>query len=413
MDDLTLLRELGAERADEDPRARAAAWRALEARFEVEIAAGGEPASADGTRPSAAEAYAAETWRTRRSRRRGILALGGIAAAACAVAAILLLGSSSTAPPAAAAVLHQTAAVAAASNKPAPVPGPGQFLYTKTKVAELQGWLPGGPADQGLASKQRGAFNAVLPILNEDWVGPDGSGRSRETVGTPRFTQPGERARWKKEGSRLPQRFDPQGQRELAAELSGGGPVLKAHRGVYDVAIPKQKNFKAAITDGTPSLKGLPTHPEALRRAVEHNQAPGLEPVPTADKGHLDREETISGLFVLLNNPNATPALRAAAFNALAELPGIELRTDATDLAGRKGDAITYDERKSGTREEYIFDPDTSQVLGINYVLVDPSKMAPDKALPAGTVLRDTAFLEGRVVDSTHRPSGTQIARGE
>jgi len=33
MDDLTLLRSFGAERADDDPRARAAAWRALEARF--------------------------------------------------------------------------------------------------------------------------------------------------------------------------------------------------------------------------------------------------------------------------------------------------------------------------------------------------------------------------------------------
>lgn len=57
--------------------------------------------------------------------------------------------------------------------------------------------------------------------------------------------------------------------------------------------------------------------------------------------------------------------------------------------------------------------PDTSQVLGINYVLVDPSKMSQDKALPAGTVLRDTAYLGAGIVDSTHQRPGAQIARGE
>jgi hypothetical protein len=39
--------------------------------------------------------------------------------------------------------------------------------------------------------------------------------------------------------------------------------------------------------------------------------------------------------------------------------------------------------------------------------------MSPDKALPAGTVLRDTAYLGAGIVDSTHQRPGAQIARGE
>ena len=84
MDDLTLIRDFRAEHDDGDPRARAAAWRELEARL--------EPASVPQTGPA-------------RSPRRGILALAGVGALAAIVAGILAIGSGPAAEPAAAQVL--------------------------------------------------------------------------------------------------------------------------------------------------------------------------------------------------------------------------------------------------------------------------------------------------------------------
>jgi hypothetical protein len=89
MDDLTLIRNFRAERADDDPRARDAARRALEARFD----------SASTISPAPPT----------RSPRRGLVALAGAGAIGAIAAAILVLSSGPTAEPAAAEVLRQAA----------------------------------------------------------------------------------------------------------------------------------------------------------------------------------------------------------------------------------------------------------------------------------------------------------------
>jgi hypothetical protein len=100
----------------------------------------------------------------------------------------------------------------------------------------------------------------------------------------------------------------------------------------------------------------------------------------------------------ILSEPIASPALRAAAFNALAEIPGIGFERDVADGAGRRGDAIAWT-RERGFGHEFIFDPHTARMLAQVEVLFN-AKAAEIPQVPDGTVFRETAYLQSRIVDS-------------
>jgi hypothetical protein len=381
MDDLTLMRSFRAERVEEVPEARADAWRALEARFEM-ASAGTAPAPASARR------------RGLLSRRRRVLAFGGTTAMAALLAGVLVLSSGPTAQPAAAEILHKTA-VAAAAEEPVASPGPGQYFYRKFKRLELQGWVPG--ADGADASTTMGtpatgpgaaeAFTALVPTTQEWWDAPEGAGRVREVAGTPQFLMSDERTRWEAAGSILPAPF-------------GSGS------GVVDTEHPRMKGFHL------PDTTSLPTDPETLRQAVESHGIRGGEFDPDGPAGR-----TIAGLFdILAEGISTTPQLRAAAFNALAELPGIKVDTGASDFLGREGDAIRLVDDRTGSGTEFIFDPGTSELLAGREFVSDPRKWIPRhipqgeqenpswKGISAGLTIRETAYLGSGVVGSTHEP---------
>lgn len=395
MDDLTLLRSFRTERADGDPRPRAAAWRALEARFD--LASPSAPAS------------------TTRSPRRVLLVLAGATAIAAAIAGILVLSSGPTAQPAAAEILHQTAAVAASSDAPTspPLPGPGQFFYTKFKRLELEGWIPvdSASADEPLGMRggvldRPGAFNALMPTTQESWLAPDGAGRTRELAGTPRFLTNEEQRRWEAAGSRLPPPFDPEYQQKYKA--TAYPDALELRWGVVDTEHAALKGFHF------PDTSSLPTEPEALRHAVEGNRisVSGFNLMyPSAKR--LDAKEASAELInILLEGNPMTPQLRAAIFNALAELPSIKVDTDATDSLGRRGYAISSIDPRTGGGEEFIFDPNTSEVLAQRSFIGDARGDSAWKGLPSGLTIRETAYLDSGVVDSTHETAaGAEGAR--
>lgn len=393
MDDLTLMRSFRSERVKQDPVVRAAARRALEARF--------EPATAG------APALAASAPRRRLFSRNRILVFATATALAAVVAGIVVVCSGPTAQPAAAEVLRETAAVAAAADGPTPVPDPGQFLYMKTKRVELQEWVPGEytasggglipdtSTPQGRELSQHEPFVAFVPWQEEEWMSRDEPSRSRWVIATPRFLSSAERSRWQKAGSPLPAPFG--GRKE--ARGFPGGHVVEARRGVMDVETVSGHGFR--------DFSSLPREPKALRLAVEHRQ--GGKP--------LDNGQVIAELWDILDKPNGTPALRAAVFGALAEEPGMELDRDASDLVGRPGYAVSYenqgasDSQQAGIRVEYIFDPETSALLGRREVVTDPQEVFPAKdrqlfpwqqRIAAGTVRREVAYLGAGIVDSAH-----------
>jgi hypothetical protein len=290
------------------------------------------------------------------------------------------------------------AALAAETSEPqveAP-PGPGQFLYTKTIEVHLEAWDPGGPS--GSRTKPRyftdrqlgadGAMPALVPTLKEMWTAPDGTTRERETLGRVTFLSRADQGFWEEAGSPPPFAYDPD-EHDVGRDGSGR-PVKdfasKAFRGRHEFSYMSR-------------LSGLPTEPEALRLAVE-NRRGGSSPVDPSPADSARGGATVERLLNILGEPLASPALRAAAFNALAEIPGIGVERDVTDAAGRKGDAISWvGERGFGRR--FIFDPHTGKILA-RAEMIFGRKYAEEKGVPPETAFRETAYLRSGIVDSTH-----------
>jgi hypothetical protein len=293
-----------------------------------------------------------------------------------------------------AADLRQTGNVAAASDSEVEAPpGRGQFLYAKTEVTELQGWLPKG---HGKGSKTHpryfvpindpSARYALVPTLKEVWTAPDGRTHVLETLGQVEFFSDTDQRHWEEAGSPPPFAFDPS-EHEVGRD-SSGRPLkdfaAKAFRGRHEFSYMSK-------------LSQLPTKPEALRLAVEHRAGRGstVDPSPAES---VRGGATVERLLEILGEPIASPALRAAAFNALAEIPGIGFERNVADGAGRRGDAISW-VRERGFGRRYIFDPHTARVLADAEVLFN-AKAAGYPGVPDGTVFRETSYLQSGIVDS-------------
>jgi hypothetical protein len=275
-------------------------------------------------------------------------------------------------------------------------PGPGQYLYTKTMQVHLEAWDPDGPAS-GSRSKPRyftdrqlGADNAMpalVPTRKQVWTALDGTTRERETLGRVAFLSGTDQRRWEEAGSPPPFAYDPN---EHNVDYDGSGRAVKEYA---------SKSFRGRHEFTYMSrLSRLPTEPEALRLAIEHRRGTSspLDPSPAnSPRGGA----TVERLLEILSEPITSPALRAAAFNALAEIPGIGFERDVVDGAGRRGDAIGW-VRESGFGRRFIFDPHTGKVLAEAEMIFGP-KATGDYGAPAGTPYRETAYLESRVVDST------------
>jgi hypothetical protein len=295
-----------------------------------------------------------------------------------------------------AADLRQAAGSAEASDTQVEAPpGPGQYLYTKTKVVQLQGWLPKG---HGKGSKTHpryfvpindpSARYALVPVLKEVWTAPNGKTHVRETLGRVNFFSGADQRLWEDAGSPPPWAFDPS-EHDVKRDSSGRRLkefAAKSFRGRHEFTYMSR-------------LSRLPTEPEALRLAAEHRRGGSsqLDPSPAdSPRGGA----TVERLLEILSEPITSPALRAAAFDALAEIPGIGFERDVADGAGRRGDAIGWI-RESGFGRRFIFDPHTGKVLAEAEMIFGP-KATDEYGAPAGTPYRETAHLQSGIVDSTH-----------
>lgn len=385
MDELTLMRSFRAERVTQNPTARAAARHALEAHFEAATAI-----------PAVTATPPRRPRRLVFRRRRLLAATAAVAAATVIAGSIVVLDSGPTTQPAAAQILHETAAIAASPDDPvtSPLPAPGQFLYKKFKRLELKSWVPGGESMGGGRMTRPGVFTALMPTTQEWWTALDGSGRIREVAGTPQFLTDEELSRWEAAGSRLPAPFDLEYQRKYPLAFADS---LELSREVVDRETSALERFRF------PDTSRLPTDPAELRLAVEANEIEVdgfnlMDPSAT----HLGTEETIAQLFNILQEGSPmTPQLRAAVFNALAEVPTIEVNTDATDFLGRRGYSVRSVEQETGGSAEFIFDPDTAELLAQRSVLGDPGDSPFLKGIPAGQTMFETAYLGSAIVDST------------
>ncbi|MFN8164127.1 MAG: hypothetical protein U0R26_09950 [Solirubrobacterales bacterium] len=234
-------------------------------------------------------------------------------------------------------------------------------------------------------------------------------GRVREVARTPRFLTDEEKSRWEAAGSPLPSPFDPEYQRKYSQAFKD---AIELRRGVVDREVPAITGVPENRQFHFPDTSRLPTEPKALRRAVESNQisVSGFNLMYPGAK-YLNAVQTSEELLnILIEGTLNSPQLRAAIFNALAELPGIHIDTDATDMLGRHGYGIRSINKYGGL--EFIFDPETSEVLAQRDFLTAPGKPPYEKGLPAGFTMRETAYLESGVVDSIHETPAEAEAGG-
>jgi hypothetical protein len=288
------------------------------------------------------------------------------------------------------------------ASAPLQPPGRGQFLYTKTKVVQLQGWEPegrgAGPRDRprrfttNLLGPEANALPAFVTTLKEVWMAPDGTTHERETLDRVEFLSAEDQERWEEAGSPPPFSYDPA---EHAVKRDSSGRPLKEYasrswRGSHEF-------------DSVAKLSRLPTEPEALRLAIENvGGASASTPSPAdTERGAATAER----LLEILREPITSPALRAAAINALAEIPGIGVERVVTDATGRRGDAITW-VRDRGFGQRLIFDPRTFEVLAEAEEIFEAGA-AEYPGVPDDTAFDETVYLQSDIVDSDHeRPSG-------
>jgi hypothetical protein len=278
------------------------------------------------------------------------VSVGATIAAAVTLAVVLPMvlpgGGPGGAEPAAAAALRRVAAVAAASQ-PGGTPAAGEYVYTKSRSVYLSGFNepdtdhPGGWA--------------LVPFEREVWIGPDGSGRIVETSGPPTFFSEQDRQAW----------------------IAAGSPDLGDN--IDEAYGPGKLHFL--------DLSNLSADPSELLGMIE---AQKIEGGPPGDW------ESFTIVGDLLRETYAPPAVRSALYQAAAQIPGVEYVGRVTDAAGRPGLAVAY--THAGLRHELIFDPNTSQLLGEQYLVVDPTE-AELHAAP-GTVVGYAVYLAAGVVGS-------------
>jgi hypothetical protein len=272
--------------------------------------------------------------------------LAGVVGLTAAVAAALVVGalvSRGTGTASAATVLRHAAA--AAGDQEPLVPGPGQYVYTKSVDAYLDSVLDGPHP-----------FSALVAHTREIWLGPS-EGRLHETSGPPQFLSEQDRAAWN----------------------AAGRPALDA--AVSDTTIDPSKPLD------------LPTDPDELWQRLRRDAA-----------GHGSGLYT--EMFTLvgdsLRETAITPAQRAALYVVAARIPGVQLLGDVTDSAGRQGVAVAMDNEVSKDRSTLVLDPKTGALLAEEDVVLAGNSMG----YPAGTRIGSATYLVQGIVDSdTARPT--------
>ncbi|WP_188187480.1 hypothetical protein [Nonomuraea sp. SYSU D8015] len=140
------------------------------------------------------------------------------------------------------------------------------------------------------------------------------------------------------------------GGRETELWVTRQGQAWTAEQGRVS-RVTGRSPFSMAGRDLTfQQIQSLPAEAGALRERV-------AAMLPAGSEGLL--ADALSGL--LWTKPSA-PAVRAAAYRAIAELPEVRYLGARTDARGRAGEAFSYD-LPSGVQRTLIIDPDTSQVL--------------------------------------------------
>ena len=282
-------------------------------------------------------------------RRRRLLAAVPLAAVALVALVVGVPGGSGGAQ----GTLPALARVAQAAAAQAPPDADLPYRYVKTREEVTSGTAANGRY-----------WLVHEPAIREVWIAEDGSGRVREIVGPSWFVGPEDREAW-----------------EAAGRIDFLPHGWGMHTGEADFPAG---HFSDSLYDGV-RLSELPTDPAELTEWLERRVNSGEE----ARNGNPFLVKTLTLVAELLNNPLATPELRAALYEAEGRIPGIEYLGEASDAIGRRGVAVGTESANSGVLTLYslIFDPRTSQVLAYEETPREAAPASPGEIDPPSAKL--------------------------
>ncbi|MGI5525072.1 CU044_5270 family protein [Micromonospora sp. CA-259024] len=145
-----------------------------------------------------------------------------------------------------------------------------------------------------------------------------------------------------------------------------------------------QRNLgKGPAVAGTPAPATVPLPPRELT-PPQADRVQLRELLKTAyGAGAVSKEvSTVYGRYVV---PRQT---RAEILRVLADVPGFRWRGQVTDRAGRKGVAVTFDDREHDAQSLLIFDPLTGELLAHERLTLAPVRISSYK------VILDTAWTD-------------------
>jgi hypothetical protein len=324
------------------------------------------PPVADSADPTLARAALlaaierAENPRVRRQRRRRrrwapVGALGVAAAVAVGViVALSLRGGAANPPPAAAALVLRRAAVAAeASGGPRRL-RPGEYWYVESI------WTtPGVQFDEHPGNGGDTIVDALSRYERQAWIGLDRPGNVvSHVVGPIIFLSAAARRQWIQLG-RPP-------------ELPGYNGPLPANAFIRPYA----------------QLLALPTHVDALWQMLYRGAGTG--------NAAWKRHEMFTEIGDLLREDPIPARVRAALYLVAARIPGIKLLGLTRDAIGRPALAVALNDTFDGERDELLFDPKTSALLGERSVVVKPP---PAYHVKPGTVWSGATYVTAGIVE--------------
>jgi hypothetical protein len=361
MNEIDLLRSYRTDLSGPSSEAKEAARSRLEAAIQRELAPA--PPSSQAPRP----------WHF--PRRRVLILAGGLAAAAIAIvlAVTLSSGPGQTETAAAEALRHAATVAAVQPNHP---PRPGQYAYTESEDAYLSTYME---------LPQRKSWSYVDRYKRQAWIGPDGSGRLRELANKPQFLSQTDRRLCRANHSSA-----------CTSHWQGkGGRISSQNYG------PGKAQGSLAYIDPT----GLPTDPDKLYRLMKHSDVTRGPPYHR-EKASVSDSQVFWTVGELLSETYAPPDVRAALYRVASRLAGVEYVGQTQNSVGREGVGVA--DTSGGQRNELIFDPDTSELIGIRQVLVDPGRL--HLHAPVGSVTGDESFISRGVVNSTNSlPGGGRV----
>jgi len=305
--------------------------------------------------------------RTRGARPVLFAASAALVAAGVAVAFVAFSGSRSPAPSAPA---GQRAGQPAAASPTASPASAGQLLLAAAEHTDaaaaatsgryrVLGWENGGTV------RTDGGYQVVTKELSQYWFARSPRDRSWVIV-EPLGAQPAtaaDRAAWQAHGS--PATVHLNTARPIDMPMAAPG---KRYGNVID---PKHLFALGDRNASQAELDALPTDPAGLRAALLARYKGGGGDMPT------DRNQWLYAVASsVLVDLTVSGAVRSAAYQVLAGLPGVRAIGAVKDERGRPGQAVATTQRlgDQGTFEvRLVFDPNTGATLAREYRAIAPA----------------------------------------